>query len=77
MLGSVLGFLVDPKSWAIRDVLIDTGHWYSEKQILIATDKIEAISYQESKVFVTLTKTDLQRTAENRLAKAGKSTDLR
>jgi len=76
VMGTVLGFLVDPKSWAIRDVVVEAGHWYSAKQILVSTDKIEAISYQESKVFVALARADLQRTMENKLAHAGKTADI-
>jgi len=70
-IGSVNGFVVDDKSWAIRDLVVATGHWYAGKEVLIAPGRIERISYEESKVFVTLTKADIQQTAENELAKAG------
>jgi hypothetical protein len=69
-IGSVSGFMVDDKSWAIRELVVETGHWYSGKEILISSGKVERISYEESKVFVSLTKADIQRTAENDLAKA-------
>jgi len=68
-LGRVTGFMIDPKSWAIREVAVEAGHWYSGKEILIATSKIERISYEDSKVFVSLTQADLQRTADHELAK--------
>ncbi len=70
-LGTVSGFMIDDKSWAIREVVVETGHWYSGKQILISPGAIERISYEESAVFVSLTKADIQRTAENHLAHAG------
>jgi PRC-barrel domain len=70
-IGQVSGFLVDERSWAIRELAVETGHWYAGKEILISPDRIERISYEESKVFVNLTKADIQRTAENTLAKAG------
>jgi hypothetical protein len=71
-IGSVSGFLVDDKSWAIRELVVETSHWYSGKEILISPRKIERISYEDSKVFVDLTKVGIQqRTAENELAKAG------
>jgi len=69
-LGSVSGFLVDQKKWVIRELAVETGHWYSGKEILITPSKIERISYEESKVFVKLTKADLERTEEKHLAKA-------
>jgi hypothetical protein len=70
-IGSVRGFLVDDKSWAIRELVVETGHWYAGKEILISPAKIERISYEDSKVFVNLTQADIQRTAENNVAKAG------
>jgi PRC-barrel domain protein len=71
MLGSVSGFLVDQKKWVIRELAIETGHWYSGKEILITPRKVERISYEESKVFVSLSKADLERTEEKHLATAG------
>ena len=66
-IGHVTDFMVDEKSWAIRELVIETGHWYSGKEILISSSKIKRISYEESKVFVSLTKEDIQRTSENEL----------
>jgi uncharacterized protein YrrD len=68
-IGHVTGFMVDDKSWAIRELVVESGHWYSGKEILISSSKIERISYDESKVFVKLTKADIQRTVENDIAK--------
>ena len=70
-IGSVSGFMVDDRRWVIRELAVEAGHWYSGKEILILPSKIERISYSESKVFVNLTKADIQRTAEKHLVKAG------
>jgi len=70
-IGHVTGLMVDDKSWAIRELVVETGHWYAGKEIMIAPGKVERISYEESKVFVTLTKADIQQTAEHHLAHAG------
>ena len=70
-IGSVSGFLVNDKTWAIAELAVETGHWYAGKEILIPPSKITRISYAESKVFVNLTKTDILRTKENHVAKAG------
>lgn len=70
-IGTVSGFMVDDKSWAVRDVVVETGHWYAGKEIRIAPTKVTRISYEDSAVFVDLTKDDIQRTAENAVAKAG------
>jgi hypothetical protein len=69
-IGNVSGFLVDDISWQVCEMVVETGHWYSGKQILIAPSSIERISYEDSTVVVTLTKADIQRTAENDLAKS-------
>jgi hypothetical protein len=70
-IGHVTSFMVDDKSWAIRELVVESGHWYSGKEILISPSKIERISYEESKVFVNLTKADIQHTTENDIVKAG------
>ena len=67
-IGHVSSFLVDDKSWAIHELVIETGHWYSGKEILIPTSKVKRISYEESKVFASLTKADIQQTAENEIS---------
>ena len=67
-IGHVTDFMVDEKSWAIHELVIETGHWYSGKEILIPPSKVKRISYEESKVFVSLTKEDIQRTAENEIS---------
>jgi hypothetical protein len=69
-IGHVSSFLVDDKSWAIGELVVETGHWYSGKEILISPSKVERINYEESKVFVTLTKEDIQLTSENSIAQA-------
>lgn len=71
-IGSVSGFLVDDKSWAVGELVIETGHWFSGKEILIPPGKIERISYEDSKVFVNLTMADIKQTAENAVAKSGR-----
>jgi len=69
-IGHVSGLIVDDRSWAVRKLVVETGHWYSGKEIQITPDKIERISYEESKVFVNLTKEDIQKTSEDEVAEA-------
>jgi len=70
-IGHVSGFLVDRRSWAIRDMVVEAGHWYSGKEILIPVSQIQRISYLEKQVIVNLTKAEIARTPEHELAKAG------
>ncbi|MCX6954164.1 MAG: PRC-barrel domain-containing protein [Verrucomicrobia bacterium] len=70
-IGHVTGFMVDDKSWAIRELVVETGHWYAGKEILIAPSKVTRISYEESQVYVHLTKADIERTGEHKVVHAG------
>ena len=71
LLGSVTGFLVDHKSWSIGEIVVETGHWYSGKEILISPSTVKKVSYEDSEIAVTLTLADIQRTAEDDIARAG------
>ena len=55
-IGHVTDFMMDNKSWAICQLVVETGHWYSGKEIVISPKHIDRISYEESKVFVKVTK---------------------
>lgn len=70
-IGHVTGFMVDDKSWAIRELVVQTGHWYAGKEIFIPPTKVDKISYEESKVYVHLTRADIQQTADKHLVHAG------
>jgi hypothetical protein len=61
--GHITGIHVNVRSWAIHEFVVETGHWYSGRKILIAPSKIARISHLEKKVFVELTKEDIQRPA--------------
>jgi uncharacterized protein YrrD len=55
-IGHVIDFIVDHETWAICHLVVETGHWYSGKEIVISPTQINRISYDESKVFVSVTK---------------------
>jgi len=55
-IGHVTDFMIDDKSWAIRHLVVETGHWYAGKEIVISPTHVERISYEESTVFVNVTK---------------------
>lgn len=70
-IGRVTGFTVARPSWAIREVIVQTGLKYANKVIRIATDRVHWISYNDAKVHVSLTKVDVQSLSEPGLAAAG------
>jgi uncharacterized protein YrrD len=55
-IGHVADFIVHNKSWAIVHLVVETGHWFSGKEIVISPKHIDQISYEESKVYVNVTK---------------------
>lgn len=69
-IGTVSGFMVEGWSWGIRELVVETGHWYSAKPILLLPADIERISYEDSTVFVNLAKAALEQTNKNDIAQA-------
>ena len=56
VIGHVCDFMMDDKSWVIGQLVIKTGHRFSGKEVLIPTSKVARISFDDSTVFVNLTK---------------------
>jgi len=69
-IGRVTDFLVNDKTWAIEELVVEAGHWYSGKEILIPITKIKSISDEESKIHVYLTKSDIEQTGAHHIAHA-------
>ena len=70
-IGHVCDFMMDDKSWAIGQVVIKTGHRLSGKEVQIPSGKVDRISWDESKVFVNLTKEAVEQSPAPHLAPAG------
>jgi hypothetical protein len=51
---------------AIRYLIVETQSWWPSKKVLIATRWIERISWEESKVFVSLTRETIKQGPEYR-----------
>jgi hypothetical protein len=69
-IGTVSGFMLDDKKWKIHELLVETGHWYAGKEIRLNPGQIQRISYPESKVYVNITKAQIQHTVENAVAQS-------
>ncbi len=63
-IGRVVDFIVDEKSWEILHLVVGTGHWYAGKDIAISPKCIERVSYEESKIFVSVSKAAIQAAPE-------------
>jgi len=57
--GHVADFVMDDENWVIQYIVVDTGHGLSGKRVMISPSLISRISWEESKVYVNLTKLDL------------------
>lgn len=54
--GHVCDLMMDPRSWAIRELIIKTGHRFSSTEMGIPTSKVERISWDKTTMFISLTK---------------------
>jgi len=54
--GHVCDFMVDEDSWSIGELVIKIGHRFTGSEVLVPVSCVERISYEESTVFVNLTK---------------------
>ncbi len=72
-IGKVTDFMMDNKSWAICHLVVETGHWFSGKEIVLSPDQIDRISYDDSTVFVSITKEAIQQAPEYHVPPLGDS----
>ena len=63
-IGHVEDFIIDGKTWAIRYLIIDTVNWWPGKKVLVAARWIERVSWDESKVFINLSRETIKQSPE-------------
>jgi hypothetical protein len=68
VIGTVCGILIDDTHWVIKELIIETGHWYAGKKIRLLPEHITGINYANSTVEVNLTKEDLKKTSKGEIA---------
>jgi hypothetical protein len=59
-IGHLDGFVFDDETWAIRYVEVATRNWWPGKKVLIAPPWIERVSWEDSKVYVQLSRETIQ-----------------
>jgi hypothetical protein len=62
--GYVSDFLMDPKTWAIQKLVVKTGHRFSGKEVVVACSSVYRISFEDSTVFVMMTKEAVENSPE-------------
>jgi hypothetical protein len=70
-IGQVKDFYFDDQNWAMAQLIIKTGHRFSGQELEIPTNKVERISGDESKVFVSLTKKEVKQSPVHPLSPVG------
>lgn len=70
ILGQLAGYLVDDRNWAIHDLRVEAGPWHSGKDVLISPRTVKSVSYEDSRIVVSLTIADVQNTTENPVSRA-------
>ncbi len=67
IMGYVCDFMLDSQNWAIRQIIVKTGHRFTGKEVQIPVSLVDRISYTESTVFVKLTREEIEKSPEHHL----------
>lgn len=59
-MGHVEDLLMDDEDWSIRLVVVDTRNWWPGKEVLIAPERIDGVSWEERKVAVNATREQIE-----------------
>ncbi|MFT5622833.1 MAG: hypothetical protein ACI9FZ_000760 [Bacteroidia bacterium] len=63
-IGHVEDYIIDDETWAIRYLVIDTKNWWPGKKVLVSPQWIERVSWEDSKVFVNLSREIIKQSPE-------------
>jgi uncharacterized protein YrrD len=63
-IGHVDDFIIDDDTWTIRYLIVNTGNLFTGKKVLISPEWIERISWDDSKVYLNMTKETLKESPE-------------
>lgn len=59
-IGHVEDFIVDPETWAVRYLVIDTRNWWFGKKVLVAPNWASRVSWSERTVHVEMSRTAIK-----------------
>ncbi len=63
-IGHIEDFIIDDETWTIRYLIINTANWWLGKNILFSPQWIERVSWDESKVFINLSRETIKQSPE-------------
>ncbi len=59
-LGHLQGMLIDPETWAIRYLIVNTSNWWLGHLVLVAPEWIKKVSWRTSRISVHLTQAQIK-----------------
>lgn len=63
-IGHVDDFLFDGESWSLRYFVVETRNWLPGCHVLIATDWVDRVSWEDRKAYFALTKDEVRNSPE-------------
>jgi hypothetical protein len=60
-IGHVDDMLIDERSWAIRDFIVDTSNWWGGHKVMIPAGSITSVTWPDAKVSVSLSRDDVKK----------------
>jgi hypothetical protein len=63
-IGHVDDFIFDDTTWALRYSVVDTRNWLPGRHVLIATDWVNRVSWEERRAYVALTRDEVRDSPE-------------
>jgi endogenous inhibitor of DNA gyrase (YacG/DUF329 family) len=63
-IGNLDDFLMDDGNWKIDYLLIDIGHWFSGKKVILSPDLIKEINWETASVIVETTEAHVKKAPE-------------
>ena len=58
--GHVEGILADHAGWTVRGVVIDTGHWWPGRHVLVPPFQVEKVSWSRQEVTLAITRGEVK-----------------
>jgi hypothetical protein len=63
-IGHLEDIIIDDATWSIRYLVIDTRNWWPGKKVLVSTQWVDGVSWNESKVFLGLSLESIRHSPE-------------
>jgi hypothetical protein len=71
IIGHVCDYLMDDRSWAIKQLVVKTGNRFTGKEVQVAIGHVTQISYEQSKVYLNLNTDAVEKSPAVQLAPNG------